>query len=92
MQRRQRSRTTIGCSHYPLCDPFSAVLVNISGGRIQCLLHHAGLREPTGGGGGKRKGGHVFYAPQESAKESYLAHSGWLDTVSLIRLLVTLMM
>lgn len=83
----------MGCFPYPLCDPLSAVLVNISGGRIQCPLHHAGLREPTGGGGGGiRKGELVFYTPQESAKESYLAHSGWLDTVSLIRLLVTLMM
>lgn len=81
----------MGCFRYPLRDPFSAVLVDISGGRIECPLHHLGLREPTGGGG-TRKGGHVTYTPQEGAKESYLAHSGWLDTVSLIRLLVTLMM
>lgn len=43
---------------------------------------------------GERRRGHVMEAPQEGAREqeSYLAHSGWLDTVSLIRLLVTLMM
>ena len=82
----------IGCVPNPLRDPFSAMLVNISGGRIQRPLHHLGLREPTRGGGGQRQSGHMFYTPQEDATESYLAHSGWLDTVSLIRLLVTLMM
>lgn len=51
----QRSLTGGGGGgvRYPLRDPFSAVLVNISGGGIQRPLHHAGLWEPTGGVGGK---------------------------------------
>lgn len=39
----------IGRFRYPLRDPFSAVLVDVGGGRIQRPLHHTGLREPTRG-------------------------------------------
>lgn len=56
----KKKKTGIGCSalegrpvigrfRYPLRDPFSAVLVNVGGGRIQRPLHHTGLREPTRG-------------------------------------------
>lgn len=75
------------------------MLINIGSSWIQSFLHntsfwkHAGRRCRRVTNRLVKIGDTLeFEATEKSQKLSYLAHSGWLETVSLIRLLVTSMM
>lgn len=79
-----------------LCNPFSALLIHISCSWVQSLLHYTSLWKPTENMTCKKKRDETLGTPKRQMNEhsqlSHLAHSGWFDTVSLMRLLVTSMM